>query len=197
MLLKDLLTTVGISIQLDHPALNLEVTGLTTNSHTAKPGDLFIGMPGTRVDGGDFWESAIVSGAIAALVSEPAATKIPATNQLLIAVKNPAEVCAHLAVSFYNNPTNHLKMVGVTGTNGKTTTTHIIEFLLDHGGKMPMMLGTLYTRWKGFNQTATHTTPFPIDLQKQLNSLDARNRIRHRKGKTYLPRETSRVAILV
>ena len=169
MLLKDLLTTVGISIEVEHPALNLEVTGLTTNSHTAKPGDLFIGMPGTRVDGGDFWQSTIVAGAIAALVSEPTATKIPATDQLLIAVKNPAEVCAHLAVSFYNNPTNHLKMVGVTGTNGKTTTTHIIEFLLDRAGKMPMMLGTLYTRWKGFNQTATHTTPFPIDLQKQLN----------------------------
>ena len=54
MLLKDLLATAGISTTLEHPALKLEVTGLTTNSHTAKPGDLFIGMPGTRVDGGDF-----------------------------------------------------------------------------------------------------------------------------------------------
>lgn len=169
MLLKDLLTTAGISPVGTHPALNAEVTGLTTNSHTAKPGDLFIGMPGTRVDGGDFWQSAIQAGAIAALVSETAATKTPADDQLLIAVADPATTCARLAVCFYHNPSDRLKMVGVTGTNGKTTTTHIIEFLLDRAGKMPMMLGTLYTRWKGFNQTAMHTTPFPIDLQKQLH----------------------------
>ncbi len=172
MLLKDLLTTAGIadlSNLADHPALKLEVTGLTTNSHTAKPGDLFIGMPGTRVDGGDFWESAVKGGAIAALVSPAAATKTPATDACLIAVDDPATACARLAVSFYQNPSDRLKMVGVTGTNGKTTTTHIIEFLLDRAGKMPMMLGTLYTRWRGFHLTAMHTTPFPIDLQKQLN----------------------------
>jgi UDP-N-acetylmuramoyl-L-alanyl-D-glutamate--2,6-diaminopimelate ligase len=169
MLLKDLLTTAGILAPSDHPALKLEVTGLTTNSHTAKPGDLFIGMPGTRVDGGDFWSSAVKSGAIAALVSETAAAKMPTTDECLIPIADPAAACARLAVSFYNSPTDRLNMVGVTGTNGKTTTTHIIEFLLDRAGKMPMMLGTLYTRWKGFNQTATHTTPFPIDLQKQLN----------------------------
>jgi UDP-N-acetylmuramoyl-L-alanyl-D-glutamate--2,6-diaminopimelate ligase len=169
MLLKDLLATIGMTNLPDHPSLHLEVTGLTTNSQMAKPGDLFIGVPGTRVDGGDFWQSAIASGAIAALVCETAATKVPSTDSLLLAVADPATTCAHLAVSFYRNPSDRLKMVGVTGTNGKTTTTHIIEFLLDRLGKMPMMLGTLYTRWKGFNQTAMHTTPFPIDLQKQLN----------------------------
>ncbi len=173
MLLKDLLTTAGIAadaILAEHPAFMLEVTGLTTNSHTAKPGDLFIGIPGTRVDGGDFWESAVKGGVIAALVSPAAATKTPATDDAcLIVVADPATACARLAVSFYNNPSDRLKMVGVTGTNGKTTTTHIIEFLLERSGKMPMMLGTLYTRWRGFHLTAMHTTPFPIDLQKQLN----------------------------
>ena len=61
----------------DHPALNSEVKGLSTNSHACQPGDLFIGMPGTRVDGGEFWQSAIAAGAIAALISPNALKTSP------------------------------------------------------------------------------------------------------------------------
>ena len=74
MKLRELLAQVA-SIQppIDNPTLELEVTGLCTNSHACQQGDLFIGMPGTRVDGGEFWHSAIASGAIAALVTPSAA----------------------------------------------------------------------------------------------------------------------------
>ena len=76
MKLRELLATVESVLQLpNHPALAAEVKGLTTNSHACQPGDLFIGMPGTRVDGGEFWESAIASGAVAALISPQAARK--------------------------------------------------------------------------------------------------------------------------
>ncbi len=169
MQLKELLTQVpGLTVP-DHPALTKTIKGLTTNSQTVQPGELFIGMPGTRVDGGDFWQGALAAGAIAAVVSPAAAAKADSTpDNLLIVADNVAETCAQLAVAFNQAPTEQLKMVGVTGTNGKTTTTHLIEFLLARSQQQPMLMGTLYTRWQGFNQVAMHTTPFPVDLQKQL-----------------------------
>ncbi len=165
MQLKELLAKAGIST-IEHPNLDQIVTGLTTNSQTVKPGNLFIGMPGTRVDGGDFWQSAISAGALGAIVSPAAAQK--AQNDLVINTTDVAQACANLAAAFYDSPAKILKMVGVTGTNGKTTTTHLIEYLLKECGQQPMLLGTLYTRWKGFSQVASHTTPFPVDLQAQL-----------------------------
>ena len=78
MKLRELLAAVpSISFDAKHPALDAEVKGLSTNSHACKSGDLFLGMPGTRVDGGDFWQSAIESGALAALISTQAAEKTP------------------------------------------------------------------------------------------------------------------------
>ena len=79
-----------------------------------------------------------------------------------------SQVCAQLAAAFYHHPAQTLKLVGVTGTNGKTTTTHLIEFFLNQAQKSPALLGTLYTRWKGYQQTAAHTTPFAVELQRQL-----------------------------
>jgi UDP-N-acetylmuramoyl-L-alanyl-D-glutamate--2,6-diaminopimelate ligase len=169
MQLKQLLAPIAGLTLADHPALNATVTGLTTNSQAVQPGNLFIGMPGTRVDGGDFWPGALAAGAIAAVVSPAAATKAsPNADQLLIVVEDVAATCAALAVGFNHAPTDRLKMVGVTGTNGKTTTTHLIEFLLERAGQQPMLMGTLYTRWANHSVVATHTTPFPVDLQKQL-----------------------------
>ncbi|MEX0272353.1 UDP-N-acetylmuramoyl-L-alanyl-D-glutamate--2,6-diaminopimelate ligase [Leptolyngbyaceae cyanobacterium UHCC 1019] len=163
----------------DHPALDSEVKGLSTNSLACQPGDLFIGMPGTRVDGGEFWSGAIAAGAIAAIVSPAAADKAlnspeTAANACIIPTENISQACAQIAAAFYHHPAQTLKLVGVTGTNGKTTTTHLIEFFLNHAQKSPALLGTLYTRWKGYQQTAAHTTPFAVELQKQLaDAVDA------------------------
>ena len=169
MKLRQLLADSQIAHSNTHPNLDVEVTGLTTNSHTCKQGDLFIGMPGTRVDGGEFWQSALTAGAIGAIVSPSASAKhSPTTNDCVIPATDMTAACAALAGAFYNYPARTLKMVGVTGTNGKTTTTHIIEYLLDRANISTALLGTLYTRWKGYQKTATHTTPFPVDLQQQL-----------------------------
>ena len=173
MQLIDLLAKVpGIEALPDHFALSADVKGLTTNSLACQPGDLFIGMPGTRVDGGDFWQSAIAAGAIAAIVSSQAAAKAisnPAFNQtsLIISATDMTQACAAIAAAFYDFPASKLKLVGVTGTNGKTTTTHLIEFLLEKSQRPAALFGTLYTRWQGFQQVALHTTPFAIDLQRQ------------------------------
>ncbi len=179
MKLRELLAASGVAPVADHPVLDSEVKGLSTNSLACQPGDLFIGMPGTRVDGGEFWSGAIAAGAIAAIVSPAAASKALnkpeiASNAYIIPAENMSQVCAQIAAAFYHYPAQTLKLVGVTGTNGKTTTTHLIEFFLNHAQKSPALLGTLYTRWKGYQHTAAHTTPFAVELQKQLaDAIDA------------------------
>ncbi|MEM9161671.1 MAG: UDP-N-acetylmuramoyl-L-alanyl-D-glutamate--2,6-diaminopimelate ligase [Cyanobacteria bacterium P01_F01_bin.4] len=165
------LSNINVSDLSEHPALVAEVKGLSTNSHACQPGDVFIGMPGTRVDGGEFWPSALSAGAIAALLSPQAlSVRAPQAGEtpLLIPVADMPKACAEAAAAFYDYPTQRLNMVGVTGTNGKTTTTHLIEYFLNQADQMTALLGTLYSRWPGHEKTAVHTTPFPIDLQREL-----------------------------
>ena len=177
MLLKELLAQLT-SVQIEtaspesHDSWNKEVTGLCTNSQAIAPGNLFIGMPGTRVDGGEFWPSAIRKGAIAALITpESLVTKPNLNNQaLVLTTADVPKACAELAAAFYNRPAQSMKMVGVTGTNGKTTTTHLIEYFLNQAQQKTAILGTLYTRWPGHEKVAVHTTPFSIDLQAELAS---------------------------
>ncbi|MEM7757156.1 MAG: UDP-N-acetylmuramoyl-L-alanyl-D-glutamate--2,6-diaminopimelate ligase [Cyanobacteria bacterium P01_A01_bin.40] len=168
MKLRELLAKINLP-QPDHSALDLEVNRVCTNSHACQQGDLFIGMPGTRVDGGEFWRSAIGQGAIAAVVTPQAASKHPPNaDTCVIQTQDMIATCSAIAAAFHDYPSNKLSMVGVTGTNGKTTTSHLIEYFLLQGHQPTAMLGTLYTRWQGYSQTATHTTPFAVELQSQL-----------------------------
>ncbi|BAY92010.1 MULTISPECIES: UDP-N-acetylmuramoyl-L-alanyl-D-glutamate--2,6-diaminopimelate ligase [unclassified Tolypothrix] len=171
MKLRELLAAIDSVEQLpNHPALeDAEVKGLKTNSHACGSGDLFIGMPGTRVDGGEFWQSAIALGAVGAIVSPQAVQKNPPTPEaFVVSASNMTKACAQLASAFYGYPGRKLKLVGVTGTNGKTTTTHLIEYFLSKENLPTALMGTLYTRWPGFAETAIHTTPFAVELQQQL-----------------------------
>ncbi|MBW4448070.1 MAG: UDP-N-acetylmuramoyl-L-alanyl-D-glutamate--2,6-diaminopimelate ligase [Spirirestis rafaelensis WJT71-NPBG6] len=171
MKLRELLAGVeGIGQLPEHSAMDVEVKGLKTNSHACGVGDLFIGMPGTRVDGGEFWQSAIASGAVAAIISPQAAEKNPPASECVITALDMTKACAQIAAAFYGYPGQKLKLVGMTGTNGKTTTTHLIEYLLHKANKKTALMGTLYTRWAGFEQTAAYTTPFAVELQQQLAS---------------------------
>ena len=167
--LRELLAAVpAIASIPEHSALDQDVTGICTNSHACNPGELFIGMPGTRVDGGEFWQSAIGAGAVAALVSPSAAARYPLQDYCIITVEDVVSACAQVAAAFYQHPAQKLTLIGVTGTNGKTTTTHLIEYFFEQAEKNIALFGTLYTRWKGFSQTAAHTTPFAAYLQAQL-----------------------------
>ena len=168
MKLRELLAKANLQ-QPKHDALDLEVNRVCTNSHACQPGDLFVGMPGTRVDGGEFWGSAIGQGAIAAIVTPSAAKKKPSNeNVCLVQTEDMIATCSAIAAAFNDYPSSKLGMVGVTGTNGKTTTSHLIEYFLLEADRLTAMLGTLYTRWQGYSKTASHTTPFAVDLQSQL-----------------------------
>ncbi len=176
MNLRSLLAAIpGLTLP-DHPALDQEVKGLSTNSHGVTAGDVFLGMPGTRVDGGEFWPSALGGGAIAAVISPQALAQRPLSledpapnlNPCLIIAADMVAACAQIAAGFYGNPAAQLNLVGITGTNGKTTTTHLVEFWLNGLGVPAALFGTLYARWPGYQKTAAHTTPFAADLQEQL-----------------------------
>ncbi|XHU95356.1 MAG: UDP-N-acetylmuramoyl-L-alanyl-D-glutamate--2,6-diaminopimelate ligase [cyanobacterium endosymbiont of Rhopalodia gibba] len=168
--IRDLLKKVSILEKFyTNNSLDRQIQGICTNSHACKPGDLFIGMPGTRVDGGRFWQSAIEAGAIAAIITPHAAAQFPPTPKVcILTAEDMVTVCAQVATAFYKYPSQQLNMIGITGTNGKTTTAHLIEFFLTQGQHPTALFGTLYTRWQGFQQTATHTTPFAAELQGKL-----------------------------
>lgn len=177
MKLRELLSKVNEIESLPKlSVLDTEVKGISTNSHGCQTGDIFIGIPGTRVDGGEFWQSALKNGAIAAIITPEAASKQPPSQDMcVVEVKDTITACAEMAAAFYNYPSQQMQMVGVTGTNGKTTTTHLIEYFLIQANKSTALLGTLYTRWAGYSQTAVHTTPFATDLQAQLAQAVAAN----------------------
>ena len=186
MRLKDLFSKVDAAeftvpeALVNHPNWQQSVTGLSTNSQAIAPGNLFIGMPGSRVDGGEFWQGALNKGAIAALISPSALQARPVTDEgaLVVTAAKLPQLCAELAAAFYDRPAEKMNMVGVTGTNGKTTTTHLIEYFLNQAQQKTALFGTLYSRWPDHQNTAVHTTPFPIDLQRELaeaNEADCQN----------------------
>ena len=141
----------------------LTVQGIATDSRTCKPGDLFVAMPGSQVDGSQFAFDALDRGAIAAIV----ANTVNLGKDGLIGVDDVVTTCARVAAAFYGFPAKKMNLVGVTGTNGKTTTTHLIEFLLQ-SQFATALFGTLYARWPGYAHTASYTTPFAHALQAQL-----------------------------
>jgi len=167
-LLHPLLRQIGLAIA---PTLeNGVVEGISCDSRRVGPGTLFVGLPGVTVDGGDFWPQALAAGAVAAVIGRAAADRIPpADGDPVIVVSEPvARWAGLLAAEFWQQPSLRFPLIGVTGTNGKTTTTHLIEHLSSRCGKPAALFGTLVNRWPGQSVTAQHTTAFADVLQGQL-----------------------------
>lgn len=130
------------------------VTGIEYDSRRVVPGSLFCCIPGGVADGHDFAASAVASGATALLVARPLPLAVP---QLLADV--PRAAMAHLASAFWGHPSRSLRLVGVTGTNGKTTTSSLLAAVLESAGVPSGLIGTL---------SGPHTTPEAPDLQRLL-----------------------------
>lgn len=168
VLLHSLLRQVGLE-----PGATLadaEVTSLSCDSRRIGPGTLFIGLPGTRTDGGTFWRQALADGAIAAVIGAQAwAQDPPSPDDAVLRVSEaPARWAGRLAAAFWSEPSLRLPLIGVTGTNGKTTTTHLIEHLSSACGRPAALFGTLVNRWPGKSITSRHTTAFADQLQADL-----------------------------
>jgi UDP-N-acetylmuramoyl-L-alanyl-D-glutamate--2,6-diaminopimelate ligase len=145
--------------------LQQEVTGLTYDSRKAAAGTVFFAVPGEKTDGHDYIGEAVKRGAAAVVVSRsgywPAA---PAT----VRVKNVRSAMGLWAAQFYHRPSRNIRLIGVTGTNGKTTLTYLVESILRTAGLEPGVIGTINYRYPGREVPSHHTTPESIDLQELL-----------------------------
>lgn len=153
----------------DGPVTSLAVSGLNLDSRRVCGGDLFIALSGGRAQGHTFIAAAIAAGAVAVVFDRQAQfdgeCSVPA-----IAVDDLACKVGLIAERFYGYPTQQLLMVGVTGTNGKTSCSHFIAQALDGYSKRSAVIGTLGNGWVGQLDVATHTTPDAVTLHAMLRS---------------------------
>ncbi len=136
-----------------------EITGLCTDSRSACDGDLFFCYAGTRVDSHRFAKDAESRGAAAVVCERECGVSCPQ-----IIVKNGREAMAHISAAFYNHPERDLKIVGVTGTNGKTTVSHMLRSILEEGGIKSGLIGTLGAKYGNKFVAPALTTPDPVFL---------------------------------
>lgn len=146
-----------------------EITNLDTDSRNIRPGGLFICIPGYQVDGHDYAENAIHNGAVAIVAERP--IKPVRSGVTVIVVPETRRVLPILANAFYGNPTEKLRLIGITGTNGKTTTAHMIEHILNEYGVRSGMIGTLYMKFGHEVEKTLNTTPDVIQLQRYMHSV--------------------------
>ncbi len=167
MILQDLLYKVSIrSIKGD---TNIEVTDLVIDSRKAKPSSCFIALKGTKTDGGSFIDSAVEKGA-SAVVCE----NLPAViNQKItyVQVENAAEAAGYLSHNFYDEPSLKLKLVGVTGTNGKTTIATLLWKLFTALGCKCGLISTVQNQIGDEVIVATHTTPDAVNINALLKKM--------------------------
>jgi UDP-N-acetylmuramoyl-L-alanyl-D-glutamate--2,6-diaminopimelate ligase len=163
-MLETLAAAVGAS-EIRNPA-PVTVTDLAYDAARVTPGALFACVPGQRADGHEFAATALERGAVALLVERPLALPAP---QLVVPDTRLAMALA--ADVFFGRPTRELEVVGVTGTNGKTTTAFLLYSILAAAGRRPGLLGTVEMRVGGERRPVTRTTPEAIDLQRTFREL--------------------------
>ncbi|NBA95599.1 UDP-N-acetylmuramoyl-L-alanyl-D-glutamate--2,6-diaminopimelate ligase [Pseudomonas sp. R5(2019)] len=144
---------------------------LTLDSRAVRPGDLFLAVKGTRQDGREHIADALKRGAAAVAYEAEGANVLPITDMPLIPVRGLAAQLSDIAGRFYGEPSRLLNLVGVTGTNGKTSVTQLVAQALDILGQHCGLIGTLGTGFYGALQSGRLTTPDPIAVQSTLYDL--------------------------
>lgn len=167
-----------LTARLDAPLLQGDahrpVSGITHDSRAVRAGDLFVCLRGATFDGHRFAADAAARGA-AALVAEPGGLEAAGVSVMpampVVRVRDTRKALAALACAFYGDPSHRLLMIGVTGTNGKTTTTRMIAAILRAAGRSVGTIGTLGTELDGRPIPSEHTTPEADQLQRLLYGL--------------------------
>jgi UDP-N-acetylmuramoyl-L-alanyl-D-glutamate--2,6-diaminopimelate ligase len=161
MKLSELVDVLHVKEQLQLE--DVEITGIETDSRNVKQGDLFIALRGFTVDGHEYVHTAVEKGAAALVVEEPVDVQVPT-----IIVPDTRRAMGFLANHFYQFPSQQLKLIGITGTNGKTTTSHLIEQILKSVGRETGIIGTIGVKIKDQVIPVRNTTPDVVELQKNL-----------------------------
>lgn len=153
----------GVPVRRRTGDLTSRISGITQDSRKVEPGSLFVAITGTDLDGHDFVQEAIRRGAAAIIGSRsmPMARKVPT-----LIVDDTRKALADVSARFYGEPTLHLRVAGVTGTNGKTSITYLAESILREAGRRPAVLGTINVRYGDRTFPSENTTPESVDLQR-------------------------------
>ena len=167
MELAALCTEAGVAWRATGATSGVDVVDIAYRSERCGPGSLFCCLPGSNADGHDFAPAAVANGAVALLVER----ELPALAVPQIVCDDARAGMALLADALYGHPSLGLEVVGVTGTNGKTTTTLLLAAILDAAQRPCGLLGTVERRIGGRRQAAGLTTPEAPDLQRALRSM--------------------------
>ena len=148
---------------------NVNITGISYNSKTTKKGDIFVCLVGEHTDGHEFAINAIENGAAALLVER----KVEGTKIPQVVVSSTRHKIADIADRFYSSPSKGINLIGITGTNGKTTVTHLIQKIFEENGQKCALIGTLGYKLSsnGEYRDAKHTTPQAPELQATLRMI--------------------------
>ncbi len=148
---------------------NVNITGISYNSKTTKKGDIFVCLVGEHTDGHEFALNAIENGAAALLVEK----KVEGTKIPQVVVSSTRHKIADIADRFYSSPSKGINLIGITGTNGKTTVTHLIQKIFEENGQKCALIGTLGYKLSSNSEyrDAKHTTPQAPELQATLRMI--------------------------
>lgn len=147
---------------------NVDIKGISYNSNTIKSHEIFVCLKGEHVDGHNFAQAAFEKGAIAIMAERPLNIEIPQ-----VIVESAQSGISDLAACFYHNPSYSLNLIGITGTNGKTTVTHLVQKIFEHESKKCALIGTLGYKLNSDSDylEAKHTTPQAPELQHTLSKI--------------------------
>lgn len=149
---------------------NPDITSMEMDSRKVTPGSLFVCIKGYTVDGHEYAGEAVKKGAAALLAERELDVNVP-----VIVVRDVKRAMAVLSSVFYNHPTRKMRLIGITGTNGKTTTTHLIDQVLKDSGQHTGMVGTLYTKIGEETIENKNTTPESLVLQQTFGKMVSQN----------------------
>ena len=163
MRLGELVAGVGPAAGVD---ADVEITGLACDSRKVQPGTLFFCVPGFRSDGHEYAAQSVSDGAVALVVERPLGLGVPE-----VVVPSVRAAMGPVAARFFGDPAASLRVVGITGTNGKTTTAFLVRALLQAAGEQTGLLGTVTSVVGGNERPVQRTTPEAIDLQADFRAM--------------------------
>ena len=160
----------NVQVHESHGNLAVEVGQIRFDSRAVQPGDVFVAVRGAQVDGHQFIDKAIEKGAVA-VVQQLAVSSWQVANVIAVQVEDSAEVLGQMASNYFNNPSNDLQLIGITGTNGKTTTVTLLWQLFTRLGFKCGLIGTVENRVGEEVLASTHTTPDAVQLHGLLRQM--------------------------
>ncbi len=166
MLASQLINTLRFKTRPVPDFSDFTVNLVSQDTREITPGSIFVAIKGFSVDGHKFVPTAVANGAQLIVAQEPVTTTVP-----VIYVNDTRRALAELGDAFYGRPSHQMQVVGVTGTNGKTTVTHMIDAIFRHHGEQTGLIGTMYRRIGQKKFPTANTTPDVLTLQKTLKQM--------------------------